>query len=69
MDLIIDNGSHFTAIEIKLGSTFNMSFLKGLNFYKNLNSDTNETCVVYGGETQQEIHEHKIIPYYKANYF
>jgi predicted AAA+ superfamily ATPase len=51
VDLIIDQGVIKRAIEIKLGSTYNSSMLKGLKFWKGLlPPDQQDNALVYTGE-------------------
>lgn len=53
VDLIIETGSRLDAIEIKSGKTINQSFFKGLDYFKNLKSDT-YLHLVYGGNENQK---------------
>ncbi|MCK5589183.1 MAG: ATP-binding protein [Candidatus Pacebacteria bacterium] len=62
VDLILDNGSTQVPIEIKLSSTFNDNFLKGLEYWKN-NFGNNETkpILIYGGNEEFKLKQNKII--------
>jgi hypothetical protein len=51
VDLIIQKGEKFIPIEIKLSSTFSRDFLKGIQYWKKLVSDTERGWVIYTGDS------------------
>lgn len=53
VDVIIETGLKYDAIEIKSGKTINQSFFKGLDYFKNLNNNTN-LHLIYGGTENQK---------------
>ena len=60
LDCIIDQHNNITGIEIKSGKTFNTSMLSGLTFaQENLDLQTKNSFVVYGGEMSMEISPQK----------
>lgn len=64
VDLILDYFTHLDAIEIKLSQTFNKSFLKGLNYIRELfPQKIRNTTLCYSGETEQTIGENKLVNY------
>ncbi len=52
IDLIIDQGSSLTALEIKSGATVNRDFFKGLEFWRNLTGEKTGggSGLIYGGD-------------------
>lgn len=55
IDLIWQRGRELIPIEIKLGQTYQTSFVKGLTYFKQLaNQKVPEGYVIYTGETQAE---------------
>ncbi len=50
IDLIIKNGSKLYPLEIKLGSSFNNDYLKGINFWNSLQKNDSKGYVVYTGD-------------------
>ena len=51
VDILLDRVSDRTAIEVKSGRTLNEAFLKGLNFWRNLDPRRNpKTVLVFGGD-------------------
>ena len=62
IDLIIDRGSKQTGIEIKSSQTFKNDFLKGLNFWRELDQDNHDhSILVYTGDISQNVHQHQIV--------
>jgi len=56
VDLILDNGSVQTPIEIKLASTFSSSFLRGLDYWMtNFGDVKSESVLIYGGKERFKI--------------
>ncbi len=65
IDVLMDMGSEVIPIEIKSGQTMNNDFLKGLNYYRALNPDVNQSWLIYGGDKYYQEDGHKICPYNK----
>ena len=64
VDLVIQNGSSFTPIEIKLSQTWHSSFLKGINYFRNLLGDRAEKgLVIYGGEANRSTENYRLRSY------
>jgi len=59
VDLIVETGSSLDAIEIKSGKTINQSHFKGLDYFKNLTTDT-KLHLIYGGDENQDRTNYKI---------
>ncbi|MFZ4106138.1 ATP-binding protein [Flavobacterium sp.] len=53
VDLIIETGSEIEAFEIKSSKTVNLSFFKGLDYFKKINNTAN-LGVIYGGYESQK---------------
>jgi len=64
VDLIIDYSTHIDAIEIKSSQTFDKSFLKGLNYIRELlPQKIRNTTLCYSGEMEQIIGDSKLVNY------
>jgi hypothetical protein len=64
VDLLIDYSTHLDAIEIKSSQTFDKSFLKGLNYIRELlPQKIRTTSLCYSGEMEQAIGNNKLINY------
>ena len=62
VDLILDNGLNQIPIEIKLSSTFNSNFLKGLDYWiKNFGNENTKSAVLYGGCEEFKIKQTQIV--------
>jgi hypothetical protein len=54
IDLLIETGGTFHALEIKSGETLNNEFFKTLKYFKNIsNLPADNLFLVYGGERNQ----------------
>ncbi len=60
IDCIIDEYSKIKCVEIKSSKTFSPDFFKGLNYYHNLNKDS-EKYLIYGGNKSRKIKEISIV--------
>jgi len=50
VDALLENGALIKPIEVKLGSTINEDYFKGLRYYKKLNKkNTGKPALIYGG--------------------
>jgi len=64
IDLMVDYSTHLDAIEIKSSQTFDKSFLKGLNYIRELlPQKIRYTTLCYSGEIEQTIGESKLVNY------
>jgi hypothetical protein len=64
IDLVVDYSTHLDAIEIKSSQTFDKSFLKGLNYIRELlPQKIRNTTLCYSGEMEQTIGESKLVNY------
>ncbi len=62
VDIVYKKANMFIPVEIKSAQTFNMYFLKGLEYFSNLFPNRIETgYVVYDSEMEQHIHDFEII--------
>jgi predicted AAA+ superfamily ATPase len=67
VDVIFQAGNKLIPIEIKAAATFNKSFLKNLNFFRNLIGDRYiGSALIYAGEQKQLIDTCKLLPYMHA---
>lgn len=64
VDLIIKSGNSLMPIEIKSSKTFQVSFLKNLEYFHKLAANKAENgLLIYNGEQEQQIRSNKIINY------
>lgn len=64
IDLMVDYSTHLDAIEIKSSQTFDKSFLKGLNYIRELlPQKIRSTKLCYSGEAEQTIGDSKLVNY------
>lgn len=64
VDLILDYTTHLDAVEIKSSQTFDKSFLKGLNYIRELlPQKIRNTTVCYSGEMEQTVGDSKLVNY------
>ena len=62
VDLIIKQGSQLIPIEIKSSSTFNKTFLKGLDYFKAITKErTSSGYVIYSGQQEQQLKQWQVI--------
>ncbi|MGD9707319.1 MAG: ATP-binding protein [Candidatus Delongbacteria bacterium] len=63
IDLLIEDGQKLIPVEIKSAETFNMEFIKGLNFWTKLTGDEHaEKFVIYGGKQKMKYKGVNVIP-------
>lgn len=68
VDLIIEDGLHTTAVEIKSGETLNPSLFDGLKWFStNTGIPATDCALVYGGNSSQERDAGRIIPWKQAH--
>lgn len=64
VDLLLENGTKITPIEIKLGKTVNDDFSKNLTYYRKINpKNCSKGHIIYGGLENQSRSEFEIISY------
>lgn len=63
VDLLLDGGPSIHAVEIKSGTTFQREWLKGLEYYRNLNPAVNSATLVYGGQSAMTVQDTQVLPY------
>jgi hypothetical protein len=67
IDIILEDGNHLQAVEIKSGKTFSESFISGLQLWMKYSKTRAEHCaVVYAGTLSAYIKSIAIIPWNKA---
>ncbi len=63
IDVVLDNGSTITPLEIKSGKTITQDYFKGLNFWKKITGQS-DGLILYAGDTVQERSEGiKVLPW------
>lgn len=68
IDLIIENGSVHTLVEIKSGSNYNSKWFKNMELYKSYSNVEAKQLIIYTGKELIKIGENKtLIPYSKMN--
>ncbi|MFO1258185.1 MAG: ATP-binding protein [Gammaproteobacteria bacterium] len=66
IDLLFKTGTHLTPIEIKSSQTFNMDFLKGLDYFQKIAGDRCQTgFLLYAGNQEQNIRSFQVFNYRK----
>ncbi|MGB5097939.1 MAG: ATP-binding protein [Porticoccaceae bacterium] len=69
VDLLIDHGTHLSALEIKSGQTINQDYFKGLEFWQKLAGDTaGKVWLVYGGDSRQIRSDITVLPWHEINF-
>ena len=64
VDVILENGNSVKPVEIKLGSTINEDFFKGLKYYLKINSqNAGKPAVIYGGSENQRRSDFDVFSY------
>jgi predicted AAA+ superfamily ATPase len=54
VDILLENGASVKPVEIKLGSTINDDYFKGLRYYQKINKkNTAKPALIYGGSENQ----------------
>jgi len=65
VDVLMDMGSEMIPVEIKSGQTIADEFFRGLNYYRELNSDVRQSWLVYGGDKSYKESGHNVCSYDK----
>ena len=64
VDVLIEDGSKLSAVEIKSGSTVAADFFRGLDRWRSLaGKAAGDSWLVYGGERSQQRREHRVVPW------
>jgi len=66
VDALLEEGTGVTPVEIKLGSTVNEDFFKGLKYYTKLNKKSAKPVLIYGGTREQHRDFADVISYKSA---
>lgn len=67
IDVILEDGTTVKPVEIKLGSTINDDFFKGLRYYQKINrKNSDKPVLIYGGREDQRRGEFDIFSYKSA---
>jgi predicted AAA+ superfamily ATPase len=68
VDLLIDNGTHLSPLEIKSGQTINQDYFKGLDFWRKLAGEfAGQAWLVYGGNNRQMRSDVTVLPWHEIN--
>jgi len=68
VDLLIDQGTHLSPLEIKSGQTINKDYFKGLDFWRKLAGETaGKAWLVYGGDARQNRSDVTVLPWHEIN--
>lgn len=66
VDLLIQRGNRLLPIEIKASQTWHNSFVKGIDYFRNILSERSETgIVVYGGHKNRTTEQYRLRSYAK----
>lgn len=65
VDLLEDKGTSVLTYEIKLSKTLSQNIFKGLDFYKKLNPNNNQSYLIYNGDKKTVRYSHHCIPFLK----
>jgi predicted AAA+ superfamily ATPase len=66
VDLVIQQENQLLPIEIKASQTWHSSFLKGIDYFRNVLGERSETgIVVYGGQTNRSTEQYRLRSYAK----
>ena len=64
VDLLMNEGEHIEAIEIKSGQTFNSDYFRNLKYWGNLSGeDKDHRRVIYGGNQHRNTSEGELVPW------
>lgn len=67
VDVVFQSGRQLVPIEIKASQTFNTSFLKNLQYFRNLIGERSETgVVIYAGSQEQSGEAFRLLNYARA---
>lgn len=64
LDLLMNEGEHIEAVEIKSGQTYNPDFFKNMKYWGNLSGeDISHRRVIYGGSLHRKTSEGDLVPW------
>lgn len=67
IDIILEDGASIKPVEIKLGSTINNDFFKGLRYYRKINrKNSTRPVLIYGGRENEHRKEFDVFSYSNA---
>jgi len=67
VDVLLENGTSIKPVEIKLGSTINDDYFKGLRYYQKINKkNTTKPVLIYGGALDQHRQTADVFSYRNA---
>lgn len=61
VDLLEEDAEKMISYEIKMTKTLNESVFKGLNYYKKLNPDNEDSILIYSGKSKDSMYGHKCL--------
>ena len=61
IDVLLDKAAGAVPVEVKAGATYNKSFLKGISYWEKIQPQTQESFLIYTGETSFQQQETKIL--------
>ncbi len=68
VDLLYENGRNIIPIEIKSSETFNIDFLKGINYFSKIyNQKFKKSYLIYAGKTEQKVNNTNVVSFYNLN--
>jgi hypothetical protein len=63
VDMVLERGGQFSAVEVKSGQTLSQDQFKGLQFWQELTGNAGKTLLVYGGEQAQQRTVAQVVPW------
>ncbi len=68
VDLLIDQGTHLSPLEIKSGQTINPDYFKGLDYWRKLAGKTaGKAWLIYGGDIRQTRSDVTVLPWFEID--
>ena len=67
VDLIIEQGGQFSAVEIKSGKTLSSDQFKGLKYWNVLSSNEGKSILIYGGDQKQQRDTVEVLPWFSIH--
>lgn len=63
VDMVLERGGQFRAVEVKSGQTLSQDQFKGLQFWQELTGNAGKALLVYGGEQVQQWIVEEVVPW------
>ncbi|MDX9987970.1 ATP-binding protein [Thiothrix unzii] len=63
VDMVLERGGQFRAVEVKSGQTLSQDQFKGLQFWQELTGNAGKALLVYGGEQAQQRTVAQVVPW------